>query len=157
MTRFLGADCGLSGALAIVETFNGVPTLIDAIDMPSVGTGAKARVDIIAAAAWIAKHSPSTAYVERAQAFPGQGASSGFSYGRAVGALEAAIVLCSIPMILVEASVWKRRLHLPGKDKEAARQRALQLFPAQHALLARKKDHGRAEAALLVVASLVQS
>jgi crossover junction endodeoxyribonuclease RuvC len=60
-------------------------------------------------------------------------------------------------MILVEASGWKRRLHLPGKDKEAARQRALQLFPSQHALLARKKDHGRAEAALLVVASLVQS
>jgi hypothetical protein len=30
-------------------------------------------------------------------------------------------------------------------------------FPAQRALFARKKDHGRAEAALLVVASLVQS
>jgi hypothetical protein len=31
-------------------------------------------------------------------------------------------------MTLVDASVWKRRLHLPGKDKEAARQRALQLL-----------------------------
>ena len=154
MTRFLGVDCGLSGALAVVETFNGVPALIDAIDMPAVGTGAKARVDIIAAAQWIAKHSPSTCYLERGQAFPGQGASSGFSYGRAVGAIEAVVALCSIPMTLVEASVWKRRLHLPGKDKEAARQRALQLFPSQHALLARKRDHGRAEAALIVVASL---
>jgi crossover junction endodeoxyribonuclease RuvC len=154
MTKYLGIDPGLSGALAIVETINGVPVLIDAIDMPSAGTGAKARVDIIAAAQWIAKLAPSMAYVERAQAFPGQGASSGFSYGRAVGAIEATIALCQIPLILVEASVWKRRLHLPGKDKEAARQRALQLFPAQHALLARKKDHGRADAALLVVASL---
>jgi hypothetical protein len=53
-----------------------------------------------------------------------------------------------------QPSVRKRQLHLPGKDKEAARQRALQLFPSQHALLARKKDHGRAEAALIVVASL---
>ena len=154
MTRYLGVDCGLSGALAFVETYNGVPALIDAIDMPSTGTGAKARVDIIAAAQWIAKHSPSTAYVERGQAFPGQGATSGFSYGRAVGALEAVVALCSIPLILVEASVWKRKLHLPGKDKEAARQKALRLFPAQHALLARKKDHGRAEAALIVVANL---
>jgi len=34
-------------------------------------------------------------------------------------------------------------------DKEAGRQRALQLFPAAHALLAHKKDHGRAEAALI--------
>ena len=82
--KVLGIDPGLSGALAIVETVNGVPALVDAIDMPSTGTGAKARVDIIAAAQWIAKHAPSTAYVERAQAFPGQGASSGFSYGRAV-------------------------------------------------------------------------
>lgn len=155
MTKYLGIDPGLSGALAIVETINGdVPALIDAIDMPAVGTGAKARVDIIAAAQWIAKHAPSVAYVERAQAFPGQGASSGFSYGRAVGAIEATIALCSIPMVLVEASIWKRRLHLPGKDKEAARQKALQLFPSQHALLALKRWHGRAEAALIVVASL---
>ena len=46
----LGIDPDLSGTLAIVETINGVPALIDAIDMPSTGTGAKARVDIIAAA-----------------------------------------------------------------------------------------------------------
>ena len=50
MTRYLGIDPGLSGTLAIVETINGVPVLIDAVDMPSTGTGAKARVDIIAAA-----------------------------------------------------------------------------------------------------------
>jgi hypothetical protein len=157
MTRYLGIDPGISGALAIIEMVNGVPALVDAVDMPAVGSGAKARVDILAAAQWIAKHAPSTAYIERGQAFPGQGASSGFSYGRAVGAIEATVTLCRIPMIPVEASVWKRRLNLPGKDKEAARQRALQLFPSQHALLARKRDHGRAEAALLVVASLVQS
>jgi hypothetical protein len=30
-----------------------------------------------------------------------------------------------------------------------SRQRALQLFPSAHALLARKKDHGRSEAALI--------
>lgn len=154
MTKYLGIDPGLSGALAIVEMINGVPMLIDATDMPSTGTGAKARVDIIAAAQWIAKHAPSMAYVERGQAYPGQGASSGFSYGRAVGAIEATIALCQIPMTLVEASIWRRRLHLPGKDKETGRQRALQLFPTQHALLARKRDHGRADAALIVIASL---
>src|SRR6476620_9903564 len=129
MTRYLGIDPGLSGALAIVEAIDGVPMLVDAIDMPSSGTGVKARVDIIAAAQWFAKHAPSTAYVERAQAFPGQGASSGFSYGRAVGSIETVVALCSIPMTIIEASGWKKRLHLPGKDKEAARQRALQLFP----------------------------
>ena len=34
--RYLGIDPGLSGALAIVETINGVPALIDATDMPTV-------------------------------------------------------------------------------------------------------------------------
>jgi crossover junction endodeoxyribonuclease RuvC len=46
----------------------------------------------------------------------------------------------------VRPAIWKRALGL-GKDKEAARLRAMQLFPA--ADLRRKKDHGRAEALLL--------
>jgi hypothetical protein len=54
-------------------------------------------------------------------------------------------------MEIVEPSAWKKYWHLPGKDKEAARQRALPLFPAAHTLLARKRDHGRAEAALLAL------
>jgi hypothetical protein len=152
--KILGVDPGLSGALAVVELINGVPMLLDVVDMPCTGSGAKARIDAIAAAEWIGKHAPSVAYVERAQAMPRQGASSGFLYGRLVGAIETVVTLCRVPVTLVEPSTWKRRLHLPGKDKEAARQRALQLFPTQHALLARKKDHGRAEAALLVIASM---
>ena len=149
MTRFLGVDPGLSGALAIIEMINGLPMLVDVIDMPATGTGAKARVDILAVATWIKEHAPVDRLRRARASVAGQGASSGFSYGRAVGAIEAVVALCSVPLILVEASAWKRRLHLPGKDKEAARQQALQLFPPQHALLARKKDHGRAEAALI--------
>ena len=88
---------------------------------------------------------------------PKQGASSGFKYGRAVGALEAAIALSGIPVQIIEPSMWKRALRLPGKDKEAARQCALELFPAAHALLARKKDHGRAEAALIALYGIKNS
>jgi hypothetical protein len=57
----------------------------------------------------------------------------------------------NIPVEIVEPSVWKRFWRLPGKDKESARQKALQLFPAAHAALARKKDHGRAEASLIAL------
>jgi crossover junction endodeoxyribonuclease RuvC len=46
--------------------------------------------------------------------------------------------------------MWKRSFGVPGKDKEAARQRALELFPAAHGLFARKRGHGRAEAALML-------
>jgi crossover junction endodeoxyribonuclease RuvC len=105
----------------------------------------KNRVDVAAIRNFINRHQPGYALIERAGAHPGQGVSSTFKYGRAVGAIEAAVALCSVPMEIVEPSAWKKFYKLPGKDKEAARQKALQLFPSAHAMLARRKDHGRAE------------
>jgi hypothetical protein len=55
-------------------------------------------------------------------------------------------------MTIIEASAWKKFHYLHGGDKEPAPQRALQLFPNAHAMFARKKDHGRAEAALIALA-----
>src|SRR6516164_1045501 len=150
--KVLGIDPGIRGGRALVEINDGMaPQPRDAIDIPVVGTGAKERVDVLAIHSWIVAHQPQHALIERAQAMPKQGASSGFKYGRAVGAIEATVALCSIPVEIVEPSAWKRFWRLPGKDKESGRQRALQLFPAAHALLARKKDHGRAEAALIAL------
>jgi Crossover junction endodeoxyribonuclease RuvC len=85
----LGIDPGIRGGLAVVSN-NGVGSLIDAIDIPTVGDGAKERVDVIAVREWIERHKPDLALIERAQAMPRQGASSGFKYGRATGSLEAA-------------------------------------------------------------------
>jgi Holliday junction resolvasome RuvABC endonuclease subunit len=150
--RVLGVDPGISGGLAIIEIAHGAaPSLIECIDIPVVGTGAKERIDVAAIRNFIDRRKPFHALIERAQAMPKQGVSSSFKYGRAVGAIEAAITLCSIPVEIVEPPAWKRFWKLPGKDKESARQKALQLFPAAHAVLARKKDHGRAEAALIAL------
>ena len=153
MANILGVDPGIRGGLAIVSVDAGAaPQLIAAIDIPVTGIGAKERVDVLAVRTWIARHAPQHALIERAQAMPKQGASSGFKYGRAVGAIEAVIACCAIPLTVVEPSIWKRFHQLRGGDKEAGRQRALQLFPAAHALLARKMDHGRAEAELIALA-----
>jgi crossover junction endodeoxyribonuclease RuvC len=150
--KILGIDPGIYGGLAIVELDGGIATLVDAIDIPVHGTKAKERVDAAAICAFIIKHKPAHAYIERGQAMPKQGASSGFKYGRAVGAIESTVLCCATPMTIVEPSVWKKAHGLRGGDKEAGRQRALMLFPAAHALLTRKKDHGRAEAALIALA-----
>ena len=154
--RILGIDPGaVSGGCAIVEISDGVaPQLVDAIDLPIIGVKAKQRIDVLALRNWIQQHRPDHAVIERAQAMPKQGASSGFKYGRAVGALEAALALCEVPMTIIEPPAWKKAHHLRGGDKESGRQRALQLFPSAHALLARKKDHGRAEAALIALAGV---
>jgi crossover junction endodeoxyribonuclease RuvC len=115
-----------------------------------VGIGAKERVDVIALRTWVLSHRPDHCLIERAQAMPKQGASSD-KYGRAVGAIEAVIAGCEVPLTIIEPTAWKKFHTLRGGDKESSRQRALQLFPAAHAMLARKMDHGRAESALLAV------
>ena len=154
MIRLLGIDPGIRGGIAVIAIEDGAaPLLLDAIDIPVIGMTAKERVDVLALRQWILSHCPTHAVIERAQAMPKQGSSSGFKYGRAVGSIEAAIALCEIPITIAEPSVWKRRHKLRGKDKEGARQLALQLFPAAHALLARRKDHGRAEAALIALSA----
>lgn len=150
--KILGVDPGINGGLAIVEINNSAaPQLVAAIDIPTAGLKAKMRVDALAVAYWIRHHRPNHAVIERAGVLPKQGIASGFKYGRAVGALEAAVALCEIPLTIVEPSVWKRRAGLYGADKEQSRLRALQLFPAAHLLLALKKSHGKAEAALLAL------
>jgi crossover junction endodeoxyribonuclease RuvC len=150
--RVCGIDPGVRGGLAIVAIENGTaPALIACIDIPVAGTGAKERVDPIAIRDWVLTHRPEHAFIERAQALPHQGSSSGFKYGRAVGAIEAAIMLAGVPLTIVEPSAWKKFHSLRGKDKEGSRQRALMLFPSAHAMLARRKDHGRADSALIAL------
>jgi crossover junction endodeoxyribonuclease RuvC len=150
--KLLGVDGGIRGGLAIVSIDNDFASqLVHAIDIPVIGAGAKERVDVQAIRDWIVQHAPQHAFIERAQAMPKQGASSGFKYGRAVGAIEAAVTCCAIPLTIIEPSMWKKFHQLRGGDKESSRQRCLQPFPAAHALLARKRDHGRAEAALIAV------
>src|SRR5215472_6228084 len=152
--KILGVDPGaVSGGCAIVMVNDGAaPQLVDAIDLPTVGVKAKQRIDVLALRTWIQQHRPDQAVIERGQAMPRQGASSGFKFGRGCGALEAAIQLLEIPMMIIEPTAWKKFHGLHSKDKEGSRQRALMLFPSAHALLALKRHHGRAEAALIALA-----
>jgi crossover junction endodeoxyribonuclease RuvC len=150
--RILGVDPGIIGGLAVVEIIDGAaPVLVEVIDVPVAGVGAKERVDAIALRNWLTTHKLQHAYIERAQALPRQGSSSGFKYGRATGAIEAVLAYCEIPVTIIEPSAWKKFYKLRGGDKEGGRQRALRLFPAAHAPLARKRDHGRGESALIAL------
>jgi|SRR6516164_6102851 crossover junction endodeoxyribonuclease RuvC len=156
MSLIVGVDPGINGALAIVNiAIDGVmPVLVDVLDVPVIGAGAKERVNTMLVRDWLAQHQPDHALIERAGSMPKQGVASTFKYARAVGSLETVVACSGIPYSIIEPSVWKKFHHLPGKDKEAARQRALQLFPSAHALFARKKDHQRAEAALIALTPL---
>src|SRR6516164_2861722 len=150
--KILGIDPGIHGALAIVEIVGGAaPQLIDVIDVPVIGAGAKERVNTALIWGWLKHHDPDHALIERAGSMPKQGIASTFKYARAVGSLETVVACRDIPYSISEPATWKKFHHLRGGDKEASRQRALQLFPKAIAWFARKKDHQRAEAALIAL------
>lgn len=84
--------------------------------------------------------------LEERPAMPGQGTRSLFTVGVGFGVWPGVLAAWTVSHTRVRPAIWKRTLEL-GKDKEAARLRAQQLFPGAN--LRRKKDHGRAEALLL--------
>ena len=142
----VGIDPGLSGALAFLfedGTYSGV------FDMPVMAAGKTGRQQVNAAALveWMKKvYPPDRAVLEHVAAMPKQGVSSVFSFGQSFGIILGVLAALEIPVELVRPNVWKKAYGL-GKDKEEARARAIQLYPA--APLSRKKDAGRAEALLL--------
>ncbi|MCQ4188856.1 RuvC family protein [Methylocystis suflitae] len=138
----LGVDPGLAGAVAFY--FPAHPELIAVEDMPVVA----GEIDAATLAARIRQMAPDFAIVERAAARPKQGVSSVFKFGSSYGAVLGVIGALAIPSQLVWPCKWKKRFGL-GADKEKARALALRLWPARAELFERKRDHGRAEAALL--------
>lgn len=154
----LGIDGGLNGGLALIESGER-PRVIWAGDIPVMGEGAKKRVHVCGLMVLLQNYAICHAYIERAQAMADQGSSSGFNYGRAIGAIEATIEAMSIPLSIVEAMIWKRdhgllkpagisSLDWRKVVKENSRQRAILIFP-ESTFWPLKKDHGRAEAALI--------
>src|SRR5262245_58194548 len=126
MAKVVGIDPGIHGALAIVEIDTGaMPKLIDVLDVPTIGNGAKERVHVLH---WLEFHVPDHALIERAGSMPKQGVASTFKYARAVGGLEAVVTCCGIAMTLIEPAVWKKFHHLIGQGKQASVQRVVQLF-----------------------------
>lgn len=139
-----GIDPGISGAVAF---FQPDEHLMAAYDMPVAG----GVVDASELWRLLALHTPEFVMVEYASARPGQGTSSTFKLGQAYGSVLGVLAACALSHRIVTPTAWKRHFSL-SSDKEASRRRAIEFFPGPAAeQFSRKKDHGRAEAALLAV------
>jgi len=160
----LGIDVGLTGALAVL-TDDGQP--IEVVDLPVMASGkAGARVSRQINAGELARMlsarllplgpKASIAYVEAQRAMPKQGVASVFSLGHSYGTVCGVLAALNIPFILVTSGQWKKTYNLKGADKDAARTFAIQRFPSLAWALARKKDHGRAEALLIANYALLR-
>jgi crossover junction endodeoxyribonuclease RuvC len=158
MSIILGGDLGLNRAIAAVDDIAG---LIDIVDMPTLTNGPAGRRTINAPllASIMSRWHAKIAYLEYVAARPGEGAVGAFSFGRSKGVVEGVCAALAIPVAFVTPPSWKRAVGIqPGKDgaKAAARGEAIRRWPAHAAMFARKKDDGRAEAALIALAGLMK-
>ena len=146
--KIIGIDVGLNGAIAMMrgETLTGI------VDMPTVSLTrngkAKRQISIPELIAILNDFQPEEAYIEKVFAMAGQGVTSVFSFGRSLGAIEGVIAARSIKTTLVIPQVWQKDMGVLG-GKDGARARAMELFPYNVDYFKRKKDDGRADAALI--------
>lgn len=147
--RILGVDPGASGALVIIDTTTNTLTVID---MPTVeikrGTRMVRQVSAQHVADALCEAKIDHAFVEKVGAMPGQGVSSMFAFGRAAGVVEGVLAALRIPTTYVTPQEWQKNMRVIG-GKDGSRNRASQLWPNQSQLFGRKKDDGRADAALI--------
>ncbi|CZV67097.1 crossover junction endodeoxyribonuclease RuvC [Enterobacter hormaechei subsp. xiangfangensis] len=146
MTAVLGIDPGCSGALVLVTEQGGY---IDHLAMPTIKVGTKSRVNGAAVSAWLRQYGITHAYLEQVGAMPGQGTASMFTFGHAAGVAEGILQGLNIPYTLVTPQAWKKSAGLIGSDKDAARSRAIQLYPELRALDAKAKGQAIADALLI--------
>lgn len=145
----LGIDPGCTGAI-VVMTDGG--NYVAHLNMPTVKVGTKSRVNGAAVAAFIREtigEFNAHAYLEQVGAMPGQGVSSMFTFGHAAGVVEGILQGMAIPYTLVTPQAWKKRAGLVGTDKDAARSRAIQLYPDLRILDLKGKGQAVADAILI--------
>jgi crossover junction endodeoxyribonuclease RuvC len=153
----LGVDIGAGGALAALSDAG---ELIDVWDMPTLRDGPAKRRTINAPllAEIVYKSHATRAFVERVGPRPLEGAVGAFAFGDAKGVVRGCLAAAAIPTIFITPVTWKRAVGVPpGKDmKDMARSNAINRWPGQAQLFARKMDDGRAEAALIGLAGLLR-
>lgn len=143
----LAIDPGSTGCLVLMMEGGGY---VDHIHMPTIKVGTKTRVNGAAIAGWLRETGGiHHAYIEQVQAMPGQGVSSMFTFGHAAGLVEGVVTGAGIPLTLVTPQTWKKHAGLIGSDKDAARSRAVQLYPGIRALDAKGKGQALADALLI--------
>ncbi|MGE6468892.1 hypothetical protein [Serratia proteamaculans] len=144
----IGIDPGCSGAIVVLDDCG---VYQDSICMPTVKVGIKSRVNGAAIASFLRSFdlTESQAFLEQVGAMPGQGVSSMFTFGHAAGVVEGILQGLFIPYSLVTPQAWKKTAGLIGSDKDAARSRAIQLYPSLRILDQKAKGQAVADALLI--------
>lgn len=152
--KYIAIDPGLDGAVVIIDKNN-----IRFFDTPTLeikrGKSKKREYNVNSMADFIIHESyDSTTNIkvglEKIHSMPGQGVRSMFSMGEGFGIWKGIIAARRLSLELITPQAWKKAMMSGmGKDKDASRQKALQLFPQLSEQLKLKKHHNRADALLI--------
>ena len=140
MRAFIGIDPGRGGAAALIPE--------DDLPRTEDWRGVAEACDLLRD--WSQEFYIPLAALEHVHSFRGQGVKSTFSFARNFGMWEAALASTGIPYLLPTPREWQKGLVKPSdgdNPKERSLSVARRLFP--DAELARKRDHGRADALLM--------
>jgi hypothetical protein len=132
---------GVHAAIALFQ--DGHPVFVDDI------RATNGILDSVAFAKALKDMQVAHVVVENVHSMPRQGMSSTFKFGMGCGIIHGVIGALRVPMTLVTPIKWKTFHNMIQRDKEAARQRAIQLWPHLEGSLDRKKHSDRAEALLI--------
>jgi len=147
----MGIDPDLKGAITIYNPKSGI--LEHIYDMPLTPYSKRKYKKVLDKAAIMLifemhKDELALAVIEKIGVMPGDGRVGAFTFGYHYGLLEMGLYFAGIKTLKAIPSVWKASLGL-SSDKDESRRKAASIFKTKSVYFMRKKDHGRAEAALL--------
>jgi crossover junction endodeoxyribonuclease RuvC len=152
---YIGIDPGLSGAVGVLDERCTLQP-VQVYDTPTAiveGETTKRKYMVGAMALLIKPFAGRTdviAVLENVHSMPKQGVASSFCFGEGKGMWEGILAAYGIPTELVSPQRWKKEIMADqGKDKSAARFKAMALFPTLVDQLKLVKHDGRAEALLM--------
>jgi hypothetical protein len=146
----LGIDPGIKGAIAVVRR-----DAISVYDMPTVDEEVagkmRKRIDAHTFRDIIIGVGPvQMVLLEKPTTRPGEAPRAALSYGIGFGQMLGILVALERPHKVILSQAWTKALGV-GADKDDHRVEAMRRFPASSDLFKRKKDDGRADAALIAL------
>jgi len=137
-----GIDPGKTGAIAFLYSESG---FLDIYDMPVIGK----EISGTSLASMFREFTPDHIYIESVNSFS-MGRQSAFMFGQGYGVLKGVMATLNLPYTALSPAKWKKHFGL-SRDKDQSRLTATRLFPTRSWKFQRKKDDGRAEAALIAL------
>lgn len=131
----LGIDIGVTGCIVLLNEQDNY-SYVDHLHTPTTQLNKSKRVNGAVISRWIDPYYDEIkgAFIELVNGMPSKagikmGAGSAFSFGHSAGVIEGVLQGALIPFQQVTPSVWKKNAGLIGKDKDASRSLAIQLYP----------------------------